>query len=141
MPATQAGAILHLRPNFHRGFRLVMIAPAKDANAWNRFRRLKETWEDRQDAKSGGVGKVVRPLVDGKVPAPLLSDLAGSSGYGAVPKILDDAGIVSLDELVWVTAAELLTASGIGKKRIETVRKMLTDHGLTLSGEAGQEVA
>lgn len=38
-PATDCGMVLHLRPDYPRGYRLLEVATGDDHTAWNRFRR------------------------------------------------------------------------------------------------------
>ncbi|MCW2870253.1 MAG: hypothetical protein JWL99_1573, partial [Streptomyces oryziradicis] len=134
MPRTDAGAVLHLRPEHADGYRLMPISPADDAKAWNRFRRAIELDRGRSEAKPKP-GKVAYPLrADGTMPARRLRDLDGE-GYGRAPGVLVKAGLVDVNEVAMLTAAELLGVDGIGPKTIDVVRRILTDHGLTLVGE------
>ncbi|GAA3958393.1 hypothetical protein GCM10023085_46020 [Actinomadura viridis] len=135
LPPTDAGAVLHLRPEHADGYRLIPIAPRDDAHAWNRFRRAVELIEGRSQV-GAKPGKVARPLrADGTVPAPLLSDLDGE-GYGRVLGPLRQAGLTDLDEVASLTSAELLAVNRIGKKTADTVRQMLADHGRHLADES-----
>jgi hypothetical protein len=135
MPETDAAAVLHLRPEFPTGYRLIPIKRARDARAWNRFRRAVEIYRDRQELpkKPGRVAYPLRP--DGTMQAPLLDDLDGE-GYGRVLGPLTKAGLAGLDDVAELTAADLRDIKGIGPKAVETVRRMLTDHDLTLADEA-----
>lgn len=135
MPATDAGAVLHLRPEHRDGYRLIPISLADDAKAWNRFRRAVELAAGRS-ALNGKPGRVARPpRPDGAVPAPWLDDLDGE-GYGRVLGPLIKAGLDDLDEVAAFTAADLRGIRGIGPKSIDTIRRMLTDHDLRLTGES-----
>lgn len=140
MPATDAAAVLHLRPEHEDGFRLIPLSPADDARAWNRFRRVVEIATGRE-AVGPKPGKVARlPLPDGSSPPALLSDLDGE-GYGRVLGPLADAGLRDVAEVALMTAEDLRGVKGIGPKAIDTIRRMLADHDLTLAGETVAEVA
>lgn len=140
MPETECGAILHLRPEHDRGYRLMLISGADDAAAWNRFRRAIELHHGRKGAKAKP-GKVCRPLrADGTIPQPRLADLDGE-GYGRVLSPLMKTGIGDLEQLAAMTAGQLLATKGIGGKTVDAVRAMLADHGLALAGDAVKEVA
>lgn len=137
MPATDAGAVLHLRPEHVDGYRLIPIPQADDAHAWNRFRRAVELAEGRSQvrAKPGKVARPPRP--DGTIPAPRLADLDGE-GYGRALSALAKSGCTDLEEIAAFTAADLLAVKGIGDKTITTARALLADHGLHLADETPQ---
>lgn len=138
MPATDAGAVLHLRPEHPDGYRLMPIAPAKDAHAWNRFRRAVELAEGRAQVGSKP-GKVARPpRADGTIPAPRLADLDGE-GHGRALSALAKSGCVDLEEIAAFTAADLLAVKGIGDKTIVTARRLLAEYGLHLADETPQQ--
>jgi hypothetical protein len=139
MPATAAGAVLHLRPEYRDGFRFMPIAGAKDAEAWNRFRRAVEIYRGRA-ADSAKPGKVCYPpRPDGTVPQPRLADLDGE-GYGRALAPLIKAGIEDLEQLATMDAGDCLAVKGVGGKILDVIRIMLTDHGLHLRGEAPETV-
>jgi hypothetical protein len=143
MPETECGAVLHLRHEYPRGYRLMLISGADDAAAWNRFRRAVELHEGRSAAKAKP-GKVCYPLrSDGTVQSPLIADLDGE-GYGRALAPLKKAEIGDLDNLATMTAGQLLKVKGIGGKTLDVIRVLLADHGLHLAGEGtmtGQEAA
>jgi len=135
MPRTECGAVLHLRPEHPRGYRLMLISGADDAAAWNRFRRAVELFEGRHAAKAKP-GKVCYPLrADGTIQQPRIADLDGE-GYGRAISPLVRAGITDLEQLAAMDAGDCLAVKGVGGKVLDSVRIMLADHGLTLRGEA-----
>jgi hypothetical protein len=139
MPDTDAGAVLHLRPEHRDGYRLMPVSPAQDAVAWNRFRRAVEIFTGRA-AVPKKPGKVAYPLrEDGTMPAPRLADLDGE-GYGRTLAPLIKSGLVDVEDVALLTAGQLLEIRGIGAKTADTVRQMLTDHGLSLADEPLQFV-
>lgn len=134
MPPTDAAAVLHLRPEFEGGYRLMLISGADDAAAWNRFRRAIELHHGRTGANAKP-GKVCYPLrEDGTVRCPRLADL-DAEGYGRAPAALAKAGVEDLDVLAAMTAEECLELKGIGDKSLPLIRQMLADHGLYLADE------
>ena len=133
LPATDGGAVLHLRPGYERGYRFMPIPRETDALAWNRFRRAAELWHGRQDAGSKP-GKPAYPLrEDGTVPPRRLADL-DEEGYGRVPGSLAKAGVADLELLAALTEADCLELKGVGPKSIPVIRDILTAHGLCLDG-------
>jgi hypothetical protein len=135
MPATDCGAVLHLRPEHPRGYRLMLISGADDAAAWNRFRRAVEIYQGRRAARAKP-GKVCYPLrPDGTIRQPLLADLDGE-GYGRALSPLVRAGVEDLEQLAAMDAGQCLAVKGVGGKILDLIRVMLADHGLHLAGEA-----
>jgi hypothetical protein len=139
MPRTDAGAVLHLRPEHPRGYRFHLISGADDAAAWNRFRRAVEIYQGRKAAKAKP-GKVCYPLrADGTIQSPLLADLDGE-GYGRALSPLIKAGITDLEQLAAMDAGDCLAVHRVGGKILDVIRIMLADHGLHLRGEAPVEL-
>lgn len=137
MFATDAGAVLHLRPEHPRGYRFHLISGADDATAWNTFRRDVEIFQSRK-ARKAKPGKVCYPLrADGTIQQPRIADLDGE-GYGrAIAPLVKALGSdADLEQLAAMTAGSLLKLKGIGGKTVDTARVMLADHGLHLAGEA-----
>lgn len=131
LPETEGAAVLHLRPEHERGYRLMLISGADDEAAWQTFQSAYKTYRDRAAAKAKP-GKVVYPLRDdGTIQAPRLADLDGE-GYGRVLAPLVKHGIPDLDALAAMTVPGLLALKGVGMGTVAGARKMLADHGLTL---------
>jgi hypothetical protein len=129
------GAILHLRPEYPDGYKVMLVARDRAADAWNRFRRAIELFRGREEnGFRAKPGCVVRPLLpDGSMPPVLIEDL--DELYPRAPKALHAAGLRTLDELAAMTAAQVLDVKGIGDKTLPVIRQMLADEDLSLSGE------
>ena len=137
MPATDCGAVLHLRPEYPDGYLLILVSAAEDEAAWVRFRNAATIYRDRQKVR-GKPGTVIRPLrADGTMPGPRLCDLA-SEGYGNALAPLRKAlgAAAELEDIARFAAADLLAVKGIGPALLATIRVMLADHGLHLADEA-----
>lgn len=140
MPATDCAAVLHLRPEHARGYRLMLVSGADDAAAWKTFQHALVTFRDRAAAKAKP-GRVVYPLgPDGTIAPPLLSDLDGE-GYGRMLAPLMKAGFASLADVAEIGAAQLGEIKGIGKATVASARALLAEYGLSLAGESLAEVA
>ena len=136
MPPTDAGMVLHLRPEYPGGYLLMLVAGADDKAAWERFQKAAGIYRERQKVK-GKPGKSVRALrPDGTMPGPRICDLAGE-GYGRALAPLSKAlgADCELEHLASFTAAEVLAVKGVGPKLIDVIRQMLAGHGLSLKGE------
>jgi hypothetical protein len=135
LPPTDAGCVLHLRPEHERGYRLMLVSDENDMKAWATFRNSLSMYLDRADARPKP-GKVVYPLrPDGTMPQPRVRDLDGE-GYGRAISPLVKAGIGDLEQLAAMTPGQLLATKGVGPATVGIVRGMLADHGLHLYGEA-----
>jgi hypothetical protein len=137
MPATDAGAVLHLRPDYPDGFLLMLVSAKDDEPAWERFQAAAKVYRERQTVK-GKPGTAIRPLrADGTMPGPRLCDLAGE-GYGRALSPLAKAlgGAAELADVARFNEIELAAVKGIGPKLIEVIRQMLAERGLYLAGEA-----
>lgn len=137
MPHIDAGAVLHLRPEYPGGYLLMLVSTEDDETAWERFTGSMDLLRGRRECR-GKPGTSVRALrSDGTMPGPRLCDLA-AEGYGNSLAPLREAlgAACELDDLAAFTATELLAVKGVGGKRLDTIRRMLTDHGLSLAEDA-----
>ena len=124
MPPTVAGLILHLRPEYPDGYRLIRISDKDDAAAWNRFRRALLLFNERK-AITGRPGTVVYPpLPDGSQPPMRLADV---EGYRGVPALLAKAGVRTVADIGRLDAKGLLAIDGIGPARAEVAFQICRD--------------
>jgi hypothetical protein len=133
-PATQAGAVLHLRPEYPGGYLLQLVSGGEDEEAWDRFLNSIDVLRGRKECRDKP-GTSIRPLhPDGTVPGPRLCDLA-AEGYGRSLFPLREAlgGDCELEDLARFTEAEVRAIRGVGPKSIDTIKQMLADHGLRLA--------
>jgi len=137
MPPTQAGAVLHLRPDYPDGYALTLVSSDDDEAAWERFSSSAYIYRERQKVKDRP-GPAIRPLrADGTMPGVRLCDVAGE-GYGGILAPLRTAlgAKTELAEVALFTDADLLAVKGIGPKRIEVIARMLSDHGHPRAAQA-----
>lgn len=140
MLKTDAGAVLHLRPEFANGFQLILVAKEDDITGWNNFQDALRIFHSRKNYPRR-VGTVLRfPPRDGSDPVPWLEDLL-HDGYGRAPNALRKAGIRDLAQLRELTAADCLNLHGIGKKTLPVIRQMLANHGLHFADETPGKAA
>lgn len=134
MPHIDLGAVLHLRPEYERGYRFMPVSRRDDALAWNRFRRALDIYYGRLDAgdKPGFPAYPLRP--DGTMPSRRLWDMDGE-GYGRAPRALAKAGVDDLEMLATFTEQDCLDLPGIGEKSVPLIEQILADHGLCLADQ------
>lgn len=126
-PATDSGMVLHLRPEYPRGYRLLEVAAGDDHEAWNRFRRAVRLFHERRAVK-GKPGRVLYPpLPDGSQPPTQLRDL-DDEGYGRVLTPLIRAGLNTVADLADMTPAGCLAVKGIGPKSIPVIERIVSEH-------------
>ena len=141
MYQSDATAILHLRKEFRRGYRLKVIPREADTAAWNSFRDAARLFTRRETVKHVGVTVYPPTAAEGEIPD---VDIADLEGYGRAPGALVKAGFEWLTELTVFSRAELtgvkkskgVTGSpgvkGVGPATADVTEKMLADHGLAL---------
>jgi hypothetical protein len=139
MPPTEAGIVLHLRPEYPRGYCMMLVAGQDDITAWRRFKRAATVFTERQVIKDKP-GIPFRPLrADGSMIGLRLCDMwAEGQGYGrALSPLRKALGAETelADMAEALTAEDLLGIRGVGPKILETTRMMLTSQGLALAGE------
>jgi len=135
-PKADAAAVLHLRPEHPGGYLLHLVSTEDDDEAWERFLSSTGTLRGRRECRDKP-GAVIRPLRNGTMPGPRVCDLAGETYGRALAPLRKAFGAdCELETLAEFTAAQLLAAKiGVGPKLIETIRRMLADHGLHLADD------
>jgi hypothetical protein len=134
---TDAGAVLHLRPEHEGGYQLILVAREDDVAAWNTFQDALTIWHSRITRRRKPGTVIYPPPPDGSEPVPRISGLKGE-GYGRVIAWLlkeQNRRIGNLDDLAALDEESCLDLYGIGKKSLPVIRKMLADHGRHLTGE------
>lgn len=132
MPPVDAVAVLHLRKEFKRGYRLKIIDPLAATAGWNRFRKAASIWVERENIKSVGVPVYPPTDIEDEFPP---ADVADLERYGRAPSALVKAGFATLDDVAAFNAEQLEEFSGIGPKTVPLIRTMLADYGMALDGE------
>lgn len=130
MPKTDFGGILHLRPEYERGYKLYEL-PEDGGRALAWFTTMTAAFHG---LKSFGNKPHLRalypPLADGSQPPPMLED----TGLRCRSSLIT-AGHRHLDELARLTATDLIAIKGVGPKAVDDVVALLAEHGLTLEAE------
>jgi hypothetical protein len=132
-PATDGAAVLHLRPEYSRGYKLIEASPAELDAGWEWWRacRVQLHISEQVPARFGHV--YYPPLPDGSQPPPMVEDLRSYPGCSRVVRPLVDAGFVWLADLALVTAADVLALRGVGEKTVAALTAVLVEHGLTFA--------
>lgn len=125
MPEVDFLFVLHIRKDFHRGYKLRLV-PWDDA-AHERFMHRRAVVEGgHNDTKFVGV-VVYPPLPDGSQPAPLIEDVPA---LGRSTKRLKTEGFIWLNDLSGCTQAELLSLKGIGPAALKAIDEQLIAYDL-----------
>jgi hypothetical protein len=134
MPEVDFLFVLHLRPEFYRGYKFKLVP--KDETAWLRFLNRREVLRGgTNDTKFTGT-IVYPPLPDGSQPAPLIEDVPA---FSRCAKSLKAAGFVWTSDLEIESEAELLALKGVGPAALIAIREQLTTHGLQGPTESTDE--
>jgi hypothetical protein len=130
MPQVDFTAVLHLRPEYRRGYKLLVQGTTLVAEqpAWDWFlTNLTALRQERAQAQVKGQ-PLYPPGPDGLQPAPYLEDLY-ADGLGRCVKPLAAAGVETLDDLAAHTAESILRVRGIAEKSAKVLAELLAVHG------------
>jgi hypothetical protein len=133
MPEVDFCAVLHLRREYDRGYKLLAV-PAEDDDFFA-FLTAQEAFHVLQaDGKLGGRA-LYKPLDDGTQPPPLLEDI-DVEGFNRCKGKLIKAGLKSLDALAALTEKEARSIKGVGDAAIASCIGVLAANGLAFTKEA-----
>jgi len=134
MPEVDLCAVLHLRREYKRGYKLYVIPTEDERYYWQWFLNARETYKSQVDAGSRRLQVFYPPLNDGSQPIPLIEDVEGF-GFGKYRGPLTDYGLHDLADVAAMSVLELRNIKGIGPKAPDVIRQTLQHYGLTLAGE------
>jgi hypothetical protein len=134
MPEVDLCAILHIRREYKRGYKLFVIPPKDERFYWQWFLNSLTTYKSQADAQQRRMEVFYPPLDDGSQPLPLLEDLEGD-GFGRCRKAFIEAGLQDLSDLAALTRREAFALHGVGKAAIEASDRALARYGLAFKGE------
>ena len=128
MPRVHGAAVLHVRPEFPGGYRL-LEQPA-DVVALRHFERRLRTLLDHDRYTVRPTGRPLYPdRPDGSQPPPLLLDV-DVEGFNHYRKPLIRAGFANLAEVAELSPEELLTIRGLGQKAPAAVLAACLQYGI-----------
>lgn len=140
MPDTNARAVLHLRRDYERGYKLFcdadLDACQRDHEAFLRA-HANFAWQHTAKSKPGTV--LYPPLADGSQPPPLLEDLDGVDGFSRCRSALRKAGIRTLGDLSALTVIQAKGLNGIGPKALQACTDVLRVYGLAWATAPAQK--
>lgn len=128
MPVVDGCAVLHLRPEHPRGYKLQEI-PIGDAEL-SRFMDMYSVAAAHRANPKLVMKTLYRPLDDGSQPPPQIEDV---DALGRAKSPLIKAGFRSLSDVAGLTAMQLDAVTGLGPKTVPIVLSVLADHGLVLT--------
>lgn len=128
MPPVDRAAVLHLRPEYDRRYKL-LEQPA-DEKSFQRFINRLQIIEDIEHLPKAYGRPLYPALPDGTQPPPLVEDV-DVAGFNIYRKSLRAAGIRDLGQLALLTTDELLSIKGVGKAAPSACARALAAHGLT----------
>lgn len=135
MPQVDGCAVLHLRREYERGYKLIEVEADDAAFEW--FLDCQQVLR-HQAAQPKIKGRPLYvPLPDGSQPPPLLEDV-DYAGVNRCRKALAAAGIKSLSDLAARTRADVAAVKGVGPKALDACAELLAQHGLTFATTIGK---
>jgi hypothetical protein len=134
MPEVDLCGVLHLRQEYRRGYKLLLIDPEDEDFYFQRFVNCLTSYKDQTESKKRRLTPFYPPLADGSQPLPLLEDIEGD-GFGRCRGKLVAAGLDSVSDLAELTADEVRSIKGIGPAAIDACREVMRRHSLVFKGE------
>lgn len=132
MPPTDGSAMLHLRREYERGYKLRLWDEDDEEFGLFGLMRVLALWNRAAVVKPGRV--VYPPLEDGSQPPMLLEDV-DTEGIGRCRAALAAAGVRDVADLAALTVDELLAIAGVGESSVHAVIAALAEHQLTVTGD------
>jgi hypothetical protein len=138
LPTVDGFAVLHLRREYTRGYKLFFVSPEElaEARAW--FAVMQDHYTRQQAAKAKPGRVLYPPLADGSQPAPLIEDV---DGLGRWVIALSRAGIRDLDQLAAYAPDELLAIKGVGPAAVTAINAVIRAALTPLGAPTRTEVA
>jgi hypothetical protein len=141
LPEYEGAAILHLRRDYERGYKLLFVTPEELVEARHQFDAMRRVYEIQQTSK-GKPGRVIYPpLADGTQPPPLIEDLDGIPGFGRCRNKLLAAGLRSLHDLAALTVVQAKAIDGVGPKALQACTDALRAYGFTWADHRTEQKA
>lgn len=132
-PKVDRWAVLHLRPSYSRGYKLLLVSQAELELGWAWWQqcRAQVAAAETVPTKFGRV--LYPPLPDGTQPPPMVEDLTSFAGCSRAVKPLRAAGFVWLSDVALLERADILAIKGVGAKTADALERVLAEHDLRLA--------
>lgn len=125
MPPVDGSAVLHLRPEYQRGYKLLRVDTGPDTFRW--FLQMLAVAKGHRERPKLPARALYPPLPDGSQPPPLVEDV---EALGAARGPLIAAGLLRLDQVADQHPAALKLLKGLGPKRLLLIAEQLGAHGI-----------
>jgi hypothetical protein len=132
-PQADAWGVLHLRPEYSRGYKLKQVTAAQVSAGWDCWQAMLAKVRAREVLPKKFGAALYPPLPDGSQPPPMIEDLYSYPGCSRVVKPLIAAGFVWLADLDGITAADLLAVRNVGAKTVAALTEVMAGFGLALA--------
>jgi hypothetical protein len=132
-PRTHGAAVLHLRPSYARGYKVLELTEHELATGWQWWQQCRRQVEAGEEVAARFGHPLYPPLPDGTQPPPMVEDLTSFPGCSRAVRPLTDAGWVWLADVAVLTRADLLGIKGVGKDTVRALEQVLADYGLALA--------
>jgi len=135
IPTYEGAAVLHLRRDYDRGYKLRIFTNDELVEGRAIFDRMHAVYNDQQANKDKPGRVIYPPLPDGSQPPPLIEDVDGFDGFGRCRKALLEAGHRSLPELAALTVVQARQIHGVGPKAMTAIQTVLRAYGMDFATE------
>lgn len=135
MPQVDGVAVLHIRREYERGYKLLDQGGNDDDFGY--FLECQKVLR-RQKALEKVKGRpIYPPLPDGSQPLPLIEDL-DEEGFNRCRSALIKAGVRDVSALAALTIEQVSAIKGIGPKSLPHITTLLAEYGLTYAVSRGR---
>jgi hypothetical protein len=140
-PKIDRVAILHLRPSYARGYKLITVTQDELELGWAWWQQCRRQAEFSELVPKRFGHALYPPLADGSQPPPMVEDLKSYPGCSRAVKPLVAAGFVYMTDVAELHRKDVLAIDGVGKVTVNALAGVLAEFGLAFRGEQMSEVA
>lgn len=138
MPQVDGCAVLHVRREYGRGYKLLEVPADDDAFAW--FLHCQQVLLDQKAQPKIKGRPLYPPLPDGSQPLPLLEDIE-YEGFNRCRSALIKSGVLDLGQLAALTREQVASIKGVGPKALTAIHALLTERDLDFTASTRGQVA
>lgn len=134
-PTVDRCGILHLRPSYSRGYKLLMVTPEELETGWAWWLKCREQMAISQQVPNRFGHPTYPPLPDGSQPPPMVEDLKSFAGCSRAVKPLVAAGFRWMADVAELHRSDVAEIKGVGPATVEALAGVLASYGLAFRDE------
>lgn len=127
-PQIDDAAVLHIRPSYSRGYKLLAVSQAELDLGWTWWQAARAQLHAGEEVPSRFGRAWYPPTADGTQPPPMVEDLTSYPGCSRAVAPLVDAGFEWLADVALLTRADVLAVKGVGPETVDALERVLAEH-------------